>query len=296
MEIAYVHFYTRDARRTSNWFIRNLGFQAIAKSTNDLTHTEVIGNNTVLLLVSSPLNFRSSVYRYLEAHPPGVADLAFKVTNLERIFAKAIDFGAKILQFPQRQATRKGTVKLAKIVGWDSLEHTLIEDAGDRSTEFLWTDREWQVQTASTPNRDSGITGIDHIVLNVAAGELEPAAAWYRHLFSLQVRQSFKIQTARSGLYSQALVDRSGKVQFNLNEPTSTNSQIQEFLDFNHGSGIQHLALRCNNLIDSVNYMRSREVTFYLYHRLIIGKFDKSLASELLFQTENGKLSKRQKF
>lgn len=261
MEIGYVHFYTKNAARTSNWFIRNLGFQAIAKSISDRTHTEIIASNSVFLLFSSPLNSRSRVYSYLEAHPSGVADLAFKVSNLASIIDKAVDLGVKILESPQTRQTSGGTVRTAKIAGWDGLEHTLIEDAGNNTLGFLLADAEWQ-NGAIAPVNNSGITDIDHIVLNVAAGELEPAAAWYRNLFGFQVRQTFKIETVRSGLYSQALVDTSGKVQFNLNEPTSANSQIQEFLDLNNGSGIQHLALRCDNLIHSINYMRSRQVAF----------------------------------
>ncbi|WP_036479554.1 4-hydroxyphenylpyruvate dioxygenase [Myxosarcina sp. GI1] len=260
MEIAYVHFYTRNAAETSNWFIRNLDFQAIAKSLDNYTQTEVIAGNSVFLLISSPLNSRSPVFRYLQKHPSGVADIAFKVNSLKAVIDKARDLGVKILRFPQIQKTERGNVKVAKIVGWDSLEHTLIETSGDEPISFLPIGKERQTEIAC--NSSSGIIDIDHIVLNVAAGQLKAATAWYQSLFGLQVRQSFKIKTDRSGLYSEALADASGKVQFNLNEPTSASSQIQEFLDFNGGSGIQHLALRCDNLIDAVNYMRSREVAF----------------------------------
>lgn len=261
MQIAYVHFYTRDAAETSGWFIRNLDFQAIAKSLNNHTHTEVIASNSVFILISSPLNSLSPVYRYLKIHPSGVADVAFKVSNLETIITKAIDRGVKILQYPRTIQTSWGAVRRAKIAGWDSLEHSLIETASNEPISFLPVNIE-NPSAAIAHHSKAGIVDIDHIVLNVAAGKLNSAATWYQTLFSLQVRQTFKIQTPRSGLYSQALADSSGKVQFNLNEPTSNNSQIQEFLNLNNGSGIQHLALRCDNLIDAVEYMRSHEVAF----------------------------------
>ena len=77
MQIDHVHFYTRDAAQTSNWLSRNIGFQAIAQSKNNYTYTEVLTNNSVCLLISSPLNSDSIIADYLKAHSPGVADIAF---------------------------------------------------------------------------------------------------------------------------------------------------------------------------------------------------------------------------
>ncbi|MHC5830685.1 MAG: VOC family protein, partial [Nostoc sp.] len=91
---------------------------------------------------------------------------------------------------------------------------------------------------------DNTFTAIDHVVLNVAVGELERAVAWYENILDFQPQQAFKIKTDRSGLHSQVMVSRNGSVQLPINEPASSNSQIQEFLDVNRGPGIQHIALR----------------------------------------------------
>ncbi|MEL7407924.1 MAG: VOC family protein, partial [Cyanobacteria bacterium J06558_2] len=119
----------------------------------------------------------------------------------------------------------------------------------------------------------SKMATIDHVVLNVARGQLNNAVSLYQELFGLRVQQQFKIQTNKSGLASQALIDDSGAVQFNINEPTDSNSQIQEFIDCNHGSGIQHLALRSPDLISDVAQMRRRGLNFLsvpsaYYHQL----------------------------
>ncbi|MDJ0690218.1 MAG: VOC family protein [Xenococcaceae cyanobacterium MO_188.B32] len=142
MQIDHVHFYTRDAVQTSNWLSRNIGFQAIAKNINSHTYSQVVANNSVFLLISSALKPFSPVSRYLNFHPSGVADIAFRVPNIESILAKA---------------------------------------------DYL---------------------------------------------------------------------------KVNINEPTSPNSQIQEFLDINHGSGIQHIALRSTNILQTVAKMRSRGTAF----------------------------------
>jgi len=263
MKIDHVHFYTRNATRTKDWFIQNVGFQAINTSINSHTHTEVIAYNSVIFLISSPLNSASEVAHYLDFHSPGVADVAFRVRDLESIIAQAGRLNLEVLQPPQVAVLGQEKVKYAKIAGWNSLQHTLIENsAAISSNYFLPEVRGCDCQPQTRIDSHANIIDIDHIVLNVAVGELAQAVALYQTLFGLEIQQSFNIQTSRSGLYSQALVDRSGGVQFNINEPTSADSQIQEFIEINGGSGIQHLALRSPNLIQTVAEMRSRGVSF----------------------------------
>ena len=241
MNIDRVHFYVKDAIQTKDWLIDKIGFQAVYSNNNGHTQTEAIVYNSVFFLISSPLNSSSPVAGYLNSHPPGVVDIAFRVEDINSTVATAERLGVEVLQYPEIG------VKQAKIAGWGSLQHTVIE-----------TDEEQD----ETYSNQIGIVDIDHIVLNVPVGQLTKAVDFYRALFGLEIQQTFKIQTARSGLYSQALVDSSGQVQFNINEPTSPTSQIQEFLDINKGAGIQHLALRSPDLINAVARMRDRDVTF----------------------------------
>ena len=241
MKIAWVHFYVEDAIKTKDWFVNNIGFQPIYSDHNNHTHTEAIAYNSVFFLISSPLDSVNPVASYLNSHPSGVVDIAFQIEDINSIVAKAEGLGIEILQSPQMGR------KQVQIAGWGSLRHTLIE-----SYEHL----------AQMPSNDQAIIDIDHVVLNVPVGQLTEAVDFYRTLLGFEIQQTFDIQTTRSGLYSQALIDRSSKVQFNINEPTSPTSQIQEFLDFNHGAGIQHLALRSQDLIDIVARMRHKDITF----------------------------------
>jgi 4-hydroxyphenylpyruvate dioxygenase len=132
--------------------------------------------------------------------------------------------------------------------GWGSIEHTIIQ----ASSEL----------TDSTIALDEPITGIDHLVLNVAVGKLEPAASWYRDLLDFQLQQTFDIHTQKSGLTSQALVSSCGKIRFNINQPSSSNSQIQEFLNTNRGAGIQHIALQTNDIFTTIDRMQQQELAF----------------------------------
>jgi 4-hydroxyphenylpyruvate dioxygenase len=258
MKIDRVCFYVEDATQTSNWFIDNLGFQKIASYLDIHTQTEVIANNSIYLVFASPLNYSSPVASYLNCRAPGVADIVFRVTNLESIVSRAKQINVPILQPLQFQ----GKIKWAKIQGWDALQHTLIEFPLREHYPFLPELKLWQASSLMEASEDFAIDAIDHIVLNVAAGELASAVARYQELFGWEIQQTFAISTKHSGLYSQALIDTSRQVQFNINEPTAANSQIQEFLEFNGGAGIQHLALRSHNILHTVTQMRSRGVIF----------------------------------
>ena len=256
MKIDSVRFYVTDAVKTSNWFTRYLGFQLIDTCQDENTYSEVIEHNSIYFIISSPLSKFSPAADYLNSHPEGIVDVVFRVDNLPAILNRAAKLGIKILQPLQQQHK----IKYARIAGWDCLEHSLIESPSQNRYYFLPN-----LKLKSFPERfqpEPRFTNIDHIVLNVPVGELNPAVAYYQNLFDFKIQQTFNIQSKRSGLYSQALVDATGQVQFNINEPTDPNSQIQEFIDLNGGAGIQHLALRLLNIVSTVSQMRSLGVDF----------------------------------
>ena len=271
MEIDHVHFYVEDAQRSRDWFVRTLSFQAVASGANQHTHTEVVKSGPIYLILSSPLSPASPVDQFLRSHPAGVADLAFQVPHLEIVVAKALAQGAKLLQPIQQMQQAQGCCKWAKIAAWGDMSHTLIERSGVTpvlpSAELAWN-REAVPSHIATPISTRSDTpgipliGIDHVVLNVATGDLEPAVTWYQNVLGLQPQQSFAIQTNRSGLRSQVMVHPSGKVQLPINEPGSANSQIQEFLDVNRGPGVQHIALRTTNIVQTIAQLRNLGVSF----------------------------------
>ncbi len=263
MNIEHVHFYVEDALAWRDWFVSHLGFQAVADYAIPLfesshTCTEVVKSGSVYFLLSSPLLPISPVAEFLRQHPPGVADIAFGVEDLEAAIALARVHGAKVLQTIQQHQQGAVKVKWGKIAGWGGLSHTLIEMATDDLTVGFID----QASVTSATTSVATISAIDHIVLNVASGDLESAVTWYESILDFQRQQTFTIQTDRSGLYSQVIVSRNAKVQLPINEPASANSQIQEFLNVNNGSGIQHIALRTDNIINAIAQFRACGLSF----------------------------------
>lgn len=257
MKIDHVHFYTRNAARTKDWFIRKVGFQGIGNCISQHTQTELIVLNSAYFVISSPLNSASPVAQYLNHHPEGVADVAFRVKNLAATIERSRRLGVKIVQNIQLWESSLGKFKFAQITGWQDLQHTLIEETGQPECCVPIALKPYKIRHTSQ-SIQSHLTQIDHIVLNVAQGKLDSAVKLYQDLFNFEVRQSFEIQTSSSGLTSQALIDDEEEVQFNINQPTTANSQIQEFINFNRGAGIQHLALRSQNLIADVAQLQQK--------------------------------------
>ncbi|MEO0406880.1 MAG: 4-hydroxyphenylpyruvate dioxygenase [Cyanobacteria bacterium P01_A01_bin.135] len=260
MDFSYAHFYVDDATAWQTWF-EGLNFTSVRAEgvpSLRLPHTQTLavqaGGGRFLL--SSPLTSASPVAHYLQHHPPGVADLAFRVDNLDRSLLKATAQGAA--QLSPIASTQcddllglvseyYGPCRWACVSGWGGLRHTLIEA------------RPLELPIVRAVN---GISGIDHAVLNVRKGEMLAATAWYEAAFGLCRHQSFAIHTQRSALCSQVLKHPQGALQLPINEPTSPTSQIQEFLDVNGGAGIQHIALQTTDIVATVHQLRQQGVAF----------------------------------
>jgi 4-hydroxyphenylpyruvate dioxygenase len=279
VKIDHIHFYVENAQVWRDWFVHHLGFEAIDSGITSVhTCTEVVKSGVVYFLLSSPILPTSPVAKFLSQHPPGVADVAFAVEDVADAIAQAQVYGAKILQPIQEHQIGAVSLKWGKIAAWGEMSHTLIErhsggeaggqggkgaggqgsrgagEQGSRGEAILCSlPFPLNVPSSLSPT----ITAIDHIVLNVPAGDLERAVAWYENILDFQPQQMFKIKTDRSALHSQVMVSRNGNVQIPINEPASGNSQIQEFLDVNQGAGIQHIALKTTNIVSAIAQFRA---------------------------------------
>lgn len=278
MEIEYIHFYVDDALAWRHWFVHRLGFWAAGGWQEGDSHHERVCSGGVRFLLSSALSSASPVAEYLAQHPPGVVDVALRVRDLSTVLQRAKALGVSVLN----GSGFKSQMPLppwATLSGWGELRHTLVEaepqaPLAPASTAELSPHLRWPA-----PGSNDVFHGIDHVVLNVAAGDLTEAVDWYSQLFDLRARQSFHIKTPHSGLRSQVLVRDSAvsgggqPLQFPINEPESATSQIQDFLNHNQGSGVQHIALGTQTLLSTVARLRQKQVDFLAvppsyYHQL----------------------------
>ena len=246
MHFHHLHFYVENVTFWRRWFIDKMSFlplreECALKSQATNNHTDpyesliqgnveirLSGREGTAILGENP----SEVGDYLRNHPSGLADVGFSSDRFDQVVNHAIAHGATLTKPIHRN--QRGQ-RQCQFQGWADLRHTLVE-----ITEPAHIDPTSLLQT------------IDHVVINVPKGELMAATDWYRQIFSLNYGQRFDINTASSGLCSQVLVHRDGSLQLPLNEPSSENSQIQEFLQHNRGAGVQHVALRSHHAVEAI--------------------------------------------
>jgi 4-hydroxyphenylpyruvate dioxygenase len=269
MHIERVHFYVENASKWSDWFVKVMGFRAIASSQDLQTQTEVVSsgdNNGIKLVFSAPRTESSPIAQYLRQHPPGVADVAFLVRDIQAVMERVMDCGAKVLQPLQRKEFVGGCLQWSKISNNVAFNHTLVQRTGKTP---LLPELRSRFAGAAAPPQQLWLTeqkvlfnAIDHLVLNVAAGYLQPTVDWYEKVLGFQRKQTFAIETQHSGLYSQVMVHPVSGVQFPINEPISVNSQVQEFLEINRGAGIQHIALQATDITRVIKKLRAAGMSF----------------------------------
>lgn len=263
MKIDCVRFFVTEGNLFASWLIDVLGFELVCENQEfpwigensegnyPSERTNIFKSGSVKLIVSSPQEPSDDAGKYLQTHPPGVGEISFLVDNLEKAIAKLDQNQIKTFTPPQQLNLDHQQIRWVKIAGWDSLSHithVLVERRFD--TENL------------PSNYSPSPLEIDHIVINVPKGELIPVANWYKKMLGFQPQQSFNIQTEKSGLCSQVMMSECGRVQIPINQPTTANSQIQEFINANQGAGIQHIALRLPNIIDAIAKFRQRGLKF----------------------------------
>jgi 4-hydroxyphenylpyruvate dioxygenase len=249
MDFDYLHLYVRDYPQARHWYQDRWGFVLTAEQKTPDSLTGIFQQGHIVLLISAPLSPHGAISErsatgcaaYLTHHPPGIGEVAFQVPNWS-------EFCGKLAAFQ---------LKTAPII------HPLTQEIGITFTP--WGDINHSVfpgRPATMLESTLGLTAIDHVVLNLSKANFSAASHWYQTLFNWQVQQRFTIATPHSGLYSEALIDQGGKVQFNLNCPNNLQSQIQTFLDQNHGPGIQHVAFSSANILSTVAELRRNGVEF----------------------------------
>lgn len=253
MKIDHIRFCVEDAKALSRWFTTQLGFHPVARGEWHECQVEIVCSHAIYFVLITPLTPASTAAQFLARHPAGVSDVVFAIDDLELAIARAVAQGATLLQPIQTESYPHGHLKWATLAAWGSLSHTLVQRSG--ITPLLPSA---PALAPSRPTRSPGhFTGIDHIVLNVPKGDLAAATTWYDRVLNFQPQQKFAIQTQYSGLCSQVMRHPASQVQLPINEPTSPNSQIQEFLDINRGAGVQHIALETIDLIRTIAHLRT---------------------------------------
>ena len=263
--IDHVELYVGNAAQAARFYREALGFSEIAYAGLETGRRDrashVLEQGAIRLVLTGALVGDHPVGRHVSAHGDGVKVIALSVPDAEAAFRLAVGRGAVPVSSPARTADDSGEVVQATVQAYGSVVHTFVERGHYRGA-FL-PGYEPRSDTAS----GAGLLGIDHVVGNVALGDMEKWVAFYERVFGMRELNHFTdeaISTEYSALMSKVVSDGSGRIKFPINEPAEgrRRSQVDEFLEFHGGPGVQHLALTTEDIVGTVARLRARGIEF----------------------------------
>ncbi len=263
--IHHVEFWVGNAYQAAFFYRKGFGFSQTAYAgletgVRDRT-SYVLAQGKVRFVLTTPLTPESPAAEHTRCHGDGVRDIAFHVDDADRAFEEAVTRGAIPAVEPRELRDEHGAVRHAAIRAYGDTLHSFISRL-DYSGPFLPGFVERQV-----PGNDIGLLRIDHIVGNVELGRMNEWAEWYRRVLGFERFISFDdkdISTEFSALMSVVMADDSQSIKFPINEPAPgrRKSQIDEYLDYYRGPGVQHVALQVQDICETVGRLRENGVEF----------------------------------
>ncbi|HSY84127.1 MAG TPA: 4-hydroxyphenylpyruvate dioxygenase [Gemmatimonadaceae bacterium] len=263
----YIEFFVGNAKQSSIYYRTTFGFRLTAyrgpeTGTRDRA-SYVLEQNKVRLVLTSPLRPDGFIADHVARHGDGVRDLALWVDDATDAYKKAVERGATSVQEPTRSSDDHGEIVTAAIQTYGETIHSLVERKNYRG-QFMPGFVPVESRYAPPP---VGFQYVDHCVGNVELGAMNKWVAFYEKVLGFYNLISFDdkaISTEYSALMSKVVSNGNGRIKFPLNEPAQgrRKSQIDEYLEFYKGPGVQHIAIATDDIIATVRAMRDRGVEF----------------------------------
>jgi 4-hydroxyphenylpyruvate dioxygenase len=223
----------------------------------------VLVQDKMRLVLTSPLNSEHPIAVHHKKHGDGVKVLALWVEDAYKAYEEATSRGGKSYMEPQTLTDENGEVRLAGIHTYGEVVHVFVERKNYNGI-FMPGFVEWKSEYNPKP---TGLKYVDHCVGNVGWNQMNPWVKYYEDVLGFKNILSFDdkdISTEYSALMSKVMSNGNGYVKFPINEPAEgkKRSQVEEYLDFYEGEGVQHIAVATNNIIETVTDLKSRGVEF----------------------------------
>ena len=271
----YVEFYVGNAKQAAHFYETAFGFETIAYAGPETGVRDrasyVLKQGKIRLVLTASLQVDSAISKHVQKHGDGVKVLALWVDDATKSFNETVKRGAKpvsepeiLMEHPDKIGRGKnGSVVVASIETYGDTIHTFVERK-DYKGIFL---PGYEARQSLSFKGDVGLQYIDHCVGNVPLGEMNKWVKFYEDVMGFKLLVTFDdedISTEYSALMSKVVSNGNGYVKFPINEPAQgkKKSQIEEYLDFYNGAGVQHIAVATNNIIHTVRELRHRGVAF----------------------------------
>jgi 4-hydroxyphenylpyruvate dioxygenase len=287
----HIEMYVGNAKQSAHFYKTAFGFNTVAYAGPETGLRDrasyVLQQGKIRLVLTTPLKSESPIMAHIKAHGDGVKILALWVDDAYKAYEETIKRGAKSYQEPQTLTDEFGEVRTAGIYTYGETVHLFVER---RNYNGAFMPGYIPVEGGYQPN-STGLLYIDHCVGNVGWNRMDEAVKWYEEVMGFKNILSFddkQINTEYSALMSKVMSNKNGYVKFPINEPAEgkKKSQIEEYLEFYEGEGVQHIAVATHDIISTVRDMKARGVEFLspppraYYETLLerVGKIDEDIA------------------
>jgi len=286
----YVELYVSNSKQAAHFYKTAFGFQGIAYAGLETglkdRESYVLQQDKIRLVLTSPLKSGTDIGRHIESHGDGVKVVALWVPDATAAYNEAIKRGAKHYMTPVTEEDTNGKVVRSGIYSYGETVHIFVERQEYHGV-FLPGYTKWE--SAYNPT-STGLMYIDHMVGNVGLGEMNTWVNFYKEVLGFAQIVSFDdkdISTDYTALMSKVMSNGNGRIKFPINEPADgkKKSQIEEYLDFYEGPGVQHIAVATNDIIKTVRELVARGVEFLRvpdnYYDVVldrVGEIDEDIA------------------
>lgn len=269
--IDHVRFFVGNARQSAFFYRNAFGFDVIAYAGLETKERHeagyVLRQGEITFVLTSPLSKEHPESQRLIAHGDGVMDIAMEVPDVTAAFEAAVARGAVPVQKPAAREDEFGVFESASIRAYGDTTHSFVNRdryRGVFAPGFKPLDPERYSPGTARP---VGLAAIDHIVGNVEEGKMNEWVEFYRRILGFNQLVSFDdkdISTEYSALMSKVVQNGTGRIKFPINEPAQgkRRSQIDEYLQYYGGPGVQHIALMTGDIVKTVKAMRDNDVSF----------------------------------
>ncbi|MBA3364200.1 MAG: 4-hydroxyphenylpyruvate dioxygenase [Actinobacteria bacterium] len=264
----HLELYVGNAKQAAYFYEHAFGFTRAAYAGPETGVRDrasyVLQQNDIRLVLTSGLRPDSEITRFACAHGDGVKDVALEVPSASHAYRQAVQRGARGITEPHWVDDEYGRVELASIGTYGENIHTFVnrEDyAGPYLPGYMAVPKDGQ------PPAGIGLKIIDHVVGNVELGRMDHWVGFYERTMGFTELIHFSdeaIHTEYSALMSKVMMDGEGKIKFPINEPAEgkRKSQIEEYLEYYGGPGVQHVALATDDIVATVEALKQRGVLF----------------------------------
>ena len=267
----YVEFYVGNAKQAAYFYRSAFGMRLAAyrgpeTGTRDCA-SWLVEQGKIRLVLTTALEPEHPVAEHVRLHGDGVRDIALWVDDAESAYRETTRRGARGVREPETLRDEHGEVRISAIATYGDTIHSFVERRNYRGVFLPGFVPIEHAEQADSVARPVGLKYIDHMVGNVGWGAMNTWVGFYRDVMGFRLYQHFDdtdISTEYSALMSKVMSNGNERVKFPINEPAEgkRKSQIEEYLDFYQGPGVQHIAMATDNIIDTVGRLRDQGIEF----------------------------------